>query len=114
VSSSERSRTLAELARDDAPLPVRRAASVLVAVAHHVGGDTDLRSNAGVAPSGFVSSQITLGDDGSVRIGEADPAARPSSGEEVSAGASIGRLLFELLVGRPPLGRADAVEPFLT
>jgi hypothetical protein len=63
---------------------------------------------------GFTSSQVLLAPDGSVTVEPAavgDPAAGAAG---LSAGASVGRLLFELLVGRPPLSRADAMEPFLT
>jgi hypothetical protein len=61
---------------------------------------------------------VVLADDGSVEVlggpgarldvSDDDPEApRPGT----TAGASIGRLLFELLTGRAPLGRDDAFEP---
>jgi hypothetical protein len=53
------------------------------------------------------SSRVLLGEDGSVHI---DGRGAPDG---VSAGAGVGRLLFELLVGRPPLSADDAAEPHL-
>lgn len=109
MNAAPRGRTLADLAAQDAPLPTRRAASLLAAVARDAG--RRMPTDGG---SGFTSSQVLLTPDGSVTV---EPAAEgePAVGAEgLSAGASVGRLLFELLVGRPPLSRADAVEPFLT
>lgn len=109
MNAAPSGRTLADLAAQDAPLPTRRAASLLAAVARDAG-----RRVPPDAASGFTSSQVLLAPDGSVRI-DATAGGEPTGDlTELSAGASVGRLLFELLVGRPPLSRADAMEPFLT
>lgn len=109
MSTAPRGRTLADLATQDAPLPTRRAASLLAAVARDAG-----RRMPSDGASGFTSSQVLLSPDGSVTV-QPEAAGEPVGGAAgLSAGASVGRLLFELLVGRPPLSRADAVEPFLT
>jgi hypothetical protein len=104
VSEPARRRSLASLVHDEAPLGARRAAAVLVPVARELA-----RPRApGDAPDTDVSSsRVVLGEDGSVRI---DGTGAPDG---VSAGAGIGRLLFELLVGRPPLSADDAAEPHL-
>jgi hypothetical protein len=98
-------------------VPVRRAGAVMLAVALAM-----QRAEASGAPVGAVSAEdVTVHADGSVdlaptttpsaaiRAGEAAPDAAPGP-----AGAAIGRLLFELLVGRAPLGREDAFEPAIT
>jgi hypothetical protein len=110
MSAPERSRTLADMAREDAPLPARRAASVLLAVAR----EAERRAGGGVRMAGFTASQVTLCADGSVRIDQDDPTGHITARDDDTAGTSIGRLLFELLVGRPPLDRDDALQPFLT
>ena len=104
MSEPARRRSLATLVHDEAPLGARRAAAVLVPVAHELArplppGDAP--------PTDVTSSRVLVGEDGSALIeGRGAP-------DGVGAGASIGRLLFELLVGRPPLSAEDAAEPHL-
>ncbi|MHB1138367.1 MAG: hypothetical protein ACYC2O_05370 [Microthrixaceae bacterium] len=97
----------------DAPVSLRRAASIALAVGRAI----DAHPGA-VGPTGVLrSGEVVLHADGSVglpppvrtNLTAAETAATPST----AAGAAIGRLLFELLIGRPPLGRADALEPAL-
>jgi hypothetical protein len=88
---------------DDAPLTPRRAASVMVAVTREL----EHLDPTGKSPIDLRADRIELAADGSVRItGTGTP-------HGVTAGAGVGRLLFELLVGRPPLGSEDAFEPHL-
>ncbi len=106
-------RSLAELIHREAPVPLRRAASITLAVVR------ELEQHPGsVGPDGVLAAEhVELHADGSVGLpaavrpsGVGDPlglAATPPS----AAGAASGRLLFELLIGRPPLDRADALEP---
>ena len=112
-------RTLATLVQREAPIALRRAAAIVLAVArrlHDAPGTVD--------PSGvLVSERVHLHRDGAVSI-EALPAEQRAARSEAmlltsatpssAAGAAVGRLLFELLVGRPPLDRADAFEPAIT
>lgn len=92
-------------------MPVRRAAALLVAVVRDAGR---LSAEHGEGPgTGFDASAVQLVADGSVRITGAVPGGRHDAPAGPSAGASVGRLLFGLLVGRVPLGRDDAVEPHL-
>ncbi len=85
----------------------------MVAVAEEV-----LRREAAGEPVGVLRSvDVALSGDGSVTLpptpdeeGPVDDAtASPAAG-----GATLGRLYFELLVGRRPLERADAHEPAIT
>ncbi len=92
------------MVRDEAPLAPRRAASVLVAVCREL----ELLTSSGTAVTDLSAGRIELAGDGSARI---EPGAARTG---VAAGAGVGRLLFELLVGRPPLGAEDAFEPHLT
>lgn len=102
MSEPARRRSLASLVHDEAPLGARRAAAVLVPLARELARPCA----PGTAPhTDLTSSRVLLGEDGSVRI---DGYGAPDG---VSAGAGIGRLLFELLVGRPPLSADDAAEP---
>jgi hypothetical protein len=111
VSASGARRSLADLTEQDAPVPVRRAAALLAAVARDAEGAV---AGHGEGPgTGFDASQVLLVADGSVRITGAATGGRHGARAAPSAGASVGRLLFELLVGRAPLGRDDAVEPHL-
>lgn len=100
-----RRRTLQDLARCDAPLSAHRAAAVLVPVAVEL--ERHPRAPDG-APVG--SEQVELAEDGSVRV-HVDRASGPV--DDTAAGASLGRWLFELLVGRAPLSGEDAFEPHL-
>ena len=52
--------------------------------------------------------------DGSVDVELTSAVAADGSDTVDGAGAAIGRLFFELLVGRAPLDRSDAFEPSLT
>ena len=97
-------RSLASLVHDEAPLAPRRAASVLVAVCREL----ELLTSSGTRVTDLSAERIELAGDGSARI---EPGERPSG---VGTGAGVGRLLFELLVGRAPLGTDDAFEPHLT
>ena len=108
------SRTLADLVRAEAPVATRRAAAVLLTVARSLERRPGTVGPSGVLPAG----DVVLHGDGTValppvvRLPADDPsvssaAATPST----AAGSAVGRLLFELLVGRPPLGREDALEP---
>ena len=112
-------RTLATLVQAEAPIAPRRAAAIVLAVARR------LQDAPGtVGPSGVLASgRVHLHGDGSVAI-DAVPAGQQAAASAATlttnatpssaAGAAIGRLLFELLVGRPPLDRADALEPAIT
>jgi len=105
-------RPLQDLVATEAPLPARRAAAVLLSVAR------GMRSEQlhGRDPGPLRSADVILHDDGSVDLrpsGTTDPDP-PDPDRPGPAGASLGRLLFELLVGRPPLDRADALEPAIT
>lgn len=104
MSEPARRRSLASLVHDEAPLGARRAAAVLVPVARELARP---RAPGDVPHTDVSSSRVLLGEDGSVRI---DGRGAPDG---VSAGAGVGRLLFELLVGRPPLSADDAAEPHL-
>lgn len=106
-------RTLAEVVRAEAPVSARRAASIMVAVARAVErAETGGRE---VAPP--TAATVVIAADGTVRLDDPEIAGpRAGTGPTVTGsetGAAIGRLLFELLVGRPPLGRDDAFEPTL-
>lgn len=106
--------SLAELIEREAPVPARRSAALLAAVVRDAGR---LGADHGEGPgTGFDAARVELVADGSVHIAGPPPdgpAAGPSVPTEASAGASIGRLLFELLVGRGPLDRDDALHPHL-
>ena len=84
----------------------------MVAVAEEV-----LRREAAGEPVGVLRSvDVSLGGDGSVTLPPTPPAEGPGDDPTASAagGATLGRLYFELLVGRRPLERADAHEPAIT
>lgn len=107
-------RSLRDLVDADAPLPPGRAASVMVAVARHVERVEASGRDAGE----LVADEVVLHADGSVELRRTPvpspttpgvPEDGPAMG--TAGGAATGRLLFELLVGRPPLGREDAFEP---
>jgi hypothetical protein len=118
---SDPGRTIADLVAQDAPVPPRRAGAVVLAVARVV----QREEASGTSVGALDASDVAVQADGSV-----DLAARattrstsplwstdtivPTSGDPGPAGAAIGRLLFELLIGRPPLGREDAFEPAIT
>ena len=115
MSTTERRRTLAELVDTEAPVPAARATSIMVAVARELAA----AEAAGWERGEVVPAQVALAGDGSVEIGgprgsrlaPADPEDADAPRPGTAAGASIGRMLFELLTGRPPLGRDDAFEP---
>ena len=104
MSPPGRRRTLASLVLHEAPLPPRRAASVMVAVCREL----ERLEAAGTTVTDLDAERVELDADGSVQI---LPGGDPDG---VAAGAGVGRLLFELSVGRPPLGSEDAFEPHLT
>lgn len=87
-------------------MPIRRCAPVLAAVADEV----VRRQRAGRGPAVLQAADIRLHADGSVTI---DPPADRSAERDLDAGAALGRLLFQMLVGRPPLSPQDAFEPHL-
>ena len=104
-----RARTMDELIAADAPLPPGRALALMVAVTRTVAALDPER-----APSRLEADQVRLHEDGSVSFEvprRDEPAGSPAPEPEL--GASIGRLLFALLAGRPPVGRDDAFEPTL-
>lgn len=113
-------RSLASLVEDESPVPVRRAGAVVLAIALAV-----QRSFAGGTAVGALgAADVSVHADGSVDlapspVGSPDAPrwsseTTPGSDAPGPAGASIGRLLFELLIGRAPLGREDAFEPAIT
>jgi hypothetical protein len=104
VSEPARTRSLASLVHDDAPLPARRAAAVLVPLARELARPL---SAADAPPTDVTSERVRMCEDGSVLI---DGRGAPDG---VGAGACLGRLLFELMVGRAPLSSSDAAEPHL-
>jgi len=59
------------------------------------------------------STEVLLWTDGSVQI-HRDERQQVTARQQVAAGACVGRLMVELLVGRPALGRDDALEPHIT
>ena len=111
-------RPLAEVIDADAPIPTQRAAAITLALAR------ELRRVADRGPLrvDLRAADVTVYADGSVRVRPSHPAATGSVGSVGSvvsvgpdgSGAAIGRLFFELLVGRAPLDRTDAFEPALT
>lgn len=119
VAPTEPGRTLADLIAHDAPVPVRRAGAVMLAVARAV-----QRAATGALIGDLGAHQVTVHADGSVDLDPAAMKARSpawAAAADVAAGdgpgpsgAAMGRLLFELLVGRAPLGREDAFEPAIT
>jgi len=137
VTDPPRARTLASLVRAESPLPARRAAAVLLPVVRQLRRD----EAAGRHIADLRSQEVLLSTDGSVQIRRVvsrspgpDMASEPeiasgpemgrapemerapemTIGQEVAAGACVGRLMVELLVGRPALGRDDALEPHIT
>ena len=103
-------RPLAEVIDADAPIPTQRAAAITLALAR------ELRRVADRGPLrvDLRAADVTVYADGSVRVRPpSHPTAVGSVGPDGS-GAAIGRLFFELLVGRAPLDRTDAFEPALT
>jgi hypothetical protein len=68
------------------------------------------RERAGRGPVDLRSTDVQLHADGSVTI---DPPATHPDGPGVDPGAALGRLLFQMMVGRPPLSADDAFEPHL-
>ncbi len=104
MNDQGRRRTLASLVEERAPLGPRRAAAVLLPVTREV----QRAERRGATPTDLSATDVILDVDGSARVrGDG-----PSNG--IVPGACVGRLFLELLVGRPPLGREDALEPHLT
>ena len=121
-----RARTVAEVIADDAPVAAGRARAIMAAVTR-----TTAALDPGRAPIRLTADQVHLHEDGSVSL-DADTGALGAGGEGTGAegarsegtgapgigadselGASLGRLLFALLVGRPPFDREEAFEPAL-
>ena len=108
-------RSLAEVVDAEAPVPARRACSIMVAVARELATAEEDGWDRGALDATRVQlsrdgSVDVLGDPGT-RLQPADPGDPEAPSPGTAAGASIGRLLFELLTGRPPVGRDDAFEP---
>ena len=104
-----RARTVAEVIADDAPVAAGRALAIMAAVSRTVAASDPDR-----APTRLTAEQVRLHEDGSVSLDLAGAAsARAGTDDEPELGASIGRLLFALLVGRPPFDREEAFEPAL-
>lgn len=110
-------RCVRDLVEEDAPLVPSRALAVAVAVARHL----EWIEEGGTDPGILDSRSIQVAADGSVRIATDAPGRGPvrvtapgSPDPGTGGGATIGRLLVELLTGRPPLGREDAFEPVVT
>lgn len=104
-----RRRTLASLAAEEAPLSPRRAAAVMVAVVREL----ERRDAAGPTDDPLRADDVVLAADGSVQVAGDGRPSGDGDRSGVSAGAAVGRMLFLLLVGRPPLGPDDAFEPHL-
>ncbi len=141
MTQEARTRTLAELIAAEAPIATRRSIALVSALAHElkeleparrqdfVGADQIVLAedgsveilvpvtDAGAAespPPGDVAEESEATNsaahtDGSQRAGQFDYGTT----EADAAGATVGRLWFELLIGRPPLGSQDAYEPAL-
>ena len=115
MSTTQRRRSLADLVHAEAPVPASRTTSIMVAVSRELAA----AESAGWDRGEITADRVALDADGSVevagpqgtRLTPLDPADPDAPRPGTAAGASIGRLLFELLTGRPPLGRADAFEP---
>ncbi|MDQ2678213.1 MAG: hypothetical protein M3Y51_05670 [Actinomycetota bacterium] len=104
-----RARTVAEVIASDAPVPAGRALAIMTAVSRSVGA-----LDPAVAPARLTPEQVRLHEDGSVSLPAAEREEPPGvSPPEPELGASIGRLLFALLVGRAPIDREDGFEPAL-
>lgn len=101
-----RERRLSDVIETEAPVQVGRALAIMVAVSRAVGA-----LDPASVPARIEADDVRLREDGSVAL---DPSVAPrADGDEAEAGASLGRLLFALLVGRRPLHRDDAFEPSL-
>ena len=106
-----RARTVAEVIADDAPVAAGRALAIMAAVTR-----TATALDPDRAPTRLTADQVRLHEDGSVSLDAARAdIGSPATGspDESELGASIGRLLFALLVGRPPFDREEAFEPTL-
>ena len=102
-----RARTLADVIATEAPVPTGRALALMVAVSRTVGAlDPDR------APRRLGPDDVLLSEDGTVTL-VATAAASPAAEPDSELGASIGRLLFALLVGRRPIDHDDAFQPTL-
>lgn len=102
-----RARSMAEVIAQDAPVATGRALAIMAAVTR-----TAAALDPDRAPRQLTADQVHLHEDGGVSL---DPATVHAGGSppESELGASIGRLLFALLVGRAPFDRDEAFEPAL-
>lgn len=102
-------RRLSELILTEAPLPAPRALALMVAVSRQV-----LSTAPAATPHRLTATEVRLHADGSVTF-DPEPAPDPteSAQQDDEIGAAIGRLLFELMVGRAPLDRSEAFEPVI-
>ncbi len=104
MSGPGRRRTLAELVDAEAPLPPTRAAAVMTAVVRALAAGPA----HGEQVTDLMAESVILSEDGSATV---TSGAAPDG---VAAGAGVGRLLFQLLVGRRPFATDDAFEPHVT
>lgn len=99
------SRTFASVVSDDAPLRPGRAAAVMLAVTEAA---VEIRRTGRYAGP-LHAEQIELRADGGVRLRDAGLELADADGTDPAA-SSIGRRLVELLTGRAPTGRDDALH----
>lgn len=103
-----RNQRLSDVVELDAPLPGSRAMALTAAIARTVATLDPTDSPARLDPS-----EVVLHDDGTVTVAPRAGAARCTDPADSELGASIGRMLFTLLVGRAPLSRDEGYEPAL-
>lgn len=104
--------SLAELIRTDAPVNPRRALAVALSLVDEL---IDL-SRRGRKVTGFRPDQVWLSGDGSVSfdVDICSAARETATASPSESAASVGAVLFELLMARAPISSADAFEPAIT
>lgn len=107
-SSAGRARRLSDVVDRDAPLPGARAMALVAAVARTVEA-----MDPAAAPIRLDPSEVLLHDDGAVVVVAGAESVACADAADSELGASIGRMLFALLVGRAPLSRDEGYEPVL-